>query len=213
MTEPVPLAAKIVAPIEFYSCSDESCEEDFPEDRFEAFLVKEEEKETSEKDQRVKTAEIAKKTFNGMSKAGDAMVSGPPKSGENQTNTTSINKKNMAMSVSKKNLSETADEPTKIGSDSGLTINMPKFGSVLNGQTPQAISTQFLMSNSNPFQGSSKTKQTSGTIVSLTLKDENGNALNISNTEEPFVIRIPAPSPAESYNSSVELVGFTYFKV
>ncbi len=215
MTEPAPLPAKIAAPLEFYTCNDPSCEEDFPEDRFDSFLDEEEEKDNLALEKRIKTAEIAKKTFGGMSKAGDAISAtrnGSETVDSPQSNVTMISKKNMAMAVSKKNLSESLDEPSKIGTDSGLTINLPKFSSVLNGQAPQAISTQFLMSNSNPFQGTSKTKQTSGTIVSLQLKDENGNPLKINNTAEPFNIRIPAQEPATAYNSSVSQVGFTYFK-
>jgi hypothetical protein len=38
VTEPAPLPAKIAAPLEFYTCNDPSCEEDFPEDRFDSFL-------------------------------------------------------------------------------------------------------------------------------------------------------------------------------
>ena len=217
-----PRPAKEVAPAEFYECAsnDPECEGEFPDVRYGMKLDEDEIQVEQNRISRMETAEIAGKTFEAMSLAGDALAPLSNKGNDANGNVTVIQSANVAMAVSMTNLTEVSDGPRQIscgggsGEVNGLTVEMPAFGDVLGaGQNPTAISTQLLTSNANPFAGASDQRQTQGKIVTLVLKDENGNPLAINNTKQPFRIRIPAPEPAETFNSSVSLVGFTYFKV
>jgi len=188
---------------------------EFPEDRYEKFLQEEEERLQKETEERKKTAEIASKTFNGLSNAGSALVS-TKKTGEDQasSNLTKIENKGMAMIVGLQSFNESSEEKTSFTSDSGPSIEMPALSKILtNDSKVHAISTKMLVFASNPFKSASGNSNTKGSIVSLQLSDSDGNELKINNTDEPFVIQIPAQMPAKSFKSSVNLTGYTYFKV
>jgi len=203
--EPEPLPAKIAAPLEFYEVESE----EFPEDKYDAILDEEFEQEEKNIAIREKTSEIAKKSFEGISNAGGAMANNSASNG-----TTKVEKKGMAIVAAKKNLNESSDEDTNFGTDSGPSIKMPSLSKVLkDGSAPASVATKMLVSASNPFQSSSPDKQAKGTIVSMELTDENGNPLSINGTDAPFVIQVPNQTPARAYKSSVDLIGFTYYKL
>ena len=163
-----------------------------------------------------KTADIAKTTFGGIGNAGKAMVKGVNVSNSTEGNFTQVVEGNgMALIVSKAPVNKTSNETATFSSSSGSSITMPSLNAVVgpneHGSIPSAVSTNMIVSNSNPFQ--SKKGSTSGTIVSLKLSDENGTELVVSNTAEPFVINIPAPSPVNLFTSSVGLLDIIYHKV
>jgi hypothetical protein len=105
----------------------------------------------------------------------------------------------------------------------GPSVVMPSLKSVLGkaaaggggGETKSvsSVSTRMLIASANPFQSSSPGSQTQGTVVSFQLTDSLGNELNVSNTSEPFIIRVPTNKPANAFISSVKITGFTYHKV
>lgn len=203
---PVILPAKITAPLEFYECDD--CD-DFPDEVYEEILVQEEIQFQEEEETRKHTADIAKRTFNGVSGAGLALAS----SNSNGSNMTKIQQKNMALIVGKKNLNDT-DGETEFSTDSGLSIVMPVISSVVNtsnSSIPPSIVTSMIASNENPLQ-SSKSKAT-GMIVSLKLTDDFGNPIVVNNTAEPFNIKVPANVPAPFFKAYVNQTGINYHKV
>ena len=198
-TEPEPLPAKIAAPLEFYAVDTE----DFPEDKFEAQLDEEWEQEEVNIAVREKSSEIAKTSFNGISNAGGAMAN-------NSNGTSVVQKKGMAIVAAKLNFNETEeDKNATFGVGAGPTIKMPK----LSGLVAEGAASRMLIAGSNPFQSSDPTKNTKGSIVSMELTDANGNPIPVNNTDEPFVIQVPNPEPAKSYRSSVDLIGYTIYKV
>jgi hypothetical protein len=121
----------------------------------------------------------------------------------------------MALIVAKAAVNKTSNESATFSSSSGSSIQMPSLNAVIgpneNGSVPSAVSTNMIVSNSNPYQ--SKKGSSSGTIVSLKLSDENGTELVVNNTAEPFVINIPAVTPAVLFQSSVGLLEIIYHKV
>ena len=203
--EPEPLPAKIAAPLEFYEVDSE----DFPEDKYDAILDEEYEQEEKNVAIREKTSEIAKKSFEGISNAGGAIANNSASNG-----TTKVEKKGMAIVAAKLSFNESSEDNTDFGTDSGPSIKMPSLSKVIkDGSAPASVATKMLVSASNPFQSSSPTKQAKGTIVSMELTDENGTPLSINGTDEPFVIQVPNQEPARAYKSSVDLIGFTYYKL
>lgn len=205
---PVILPAKITAPLEFYECDD--CD-DFPDEVYEEILVQEEIQFEKEEETRKHTAEIAKRTFNGVSGAGLALAS----SSSNGSNMTRIQQKNMALIVGKKNLNDTENESeTEFSTEGGLSIVMPVISNVVNtsnSSMPSSIVTSMIASNENPLQ-SSKSKA-SGMIVSLKLTDDFGNPIVVNNTAEPFNIKVPASVPAPFFKAYVNQTGINYHKV
>ena len=167
----------------------------------------------------VKTADIAKKTFGGISNAGKALIKAGNMSNSTEGGsgnfTQTVESNGMALIVSKSNVNQTSNETATFSSSSGSSIKMPSLNAVIgpneNGSIPSAVSTNMIVSNSNPFQ--STKGSSSGTIVSLKLSDENGTELVVNNTAEPFVIVIPAVTPAELFQSSVGLLEIIYHKV
>ena len=90
---------------------------------------------------------------------------------------------------------------------------MPSFGKVLNDSAaPSSVSTKMLVSGKNPFQSKSPGNSVTGTIVSMTLTDENGNELVVNNTKEPIVIQVPTNGDETLYKGAVSQVGFSYHK-
>lgn len=204
--EPEPLPAKIAAPLEFYEVDSE----DFPEDKYEAILDEEYEQEEQNIVVREKTAEIAKKSFDGISNAGGAMANNSNSNGT----ATKVEKKGMAIVAAKISFNQSSEDSADFGTDAGPSIRMPSLNKVIkDGSAPASVSTKMLVSASNPFQSSSPGKQAKGTIVSMELTDENGNPLSINGTDEPFVIQVPNQEPARAYKSNVDLIGFTYYKL
>ena len=134
---------------------------------------------------------------------------------DGKNNSTKIEKPGITLCVASKKFNESNHDSQDFSSDSGPAIKMPSLNMVIgsNGSAPSSISTKFFVSAVNPFQSSSSDKQARGSIVSMELSDENGNPLSINNTKAPFVIRVPSPQPANAYQSSVNLVSFTYYKV
>lgn len=120
----------------------------------------------------------------------------------------------MSLIVGKKNLNDTADGETTFESESGPSIKMPSFSKVYDNSSSgvSGIQTKLIISDSNPFQSTSK-GQAQGTILSLELSDDSGNELNINGTLEPFDLMIPSKQPAKGFMSSVDLFGITYLKV
>lgn len=187
---------------------------EFPEDRYERFLKEEEERLQKEAEERKKTAEIASKTLGGLSNAGSALVTTKKTTEDQSSNLTKIENKGMAMLVGLQAFNESNEEKTSFTSNNGPSIEMPALSKILtsNSKVP-AISTKMLVFASNPFKSVAGNSNTKGSIVSLQLSDSDGNELKINNTDEPFVIQIPAQTPAKSFKSSVNLTGYTYFKV
>lgn len=134
---------------------------------------------------------------------------------EGLNKTKKVESNGMALIVSKKKVNESSDEPATFSSDSGPAIKMPALSSVIteneNGTKPSAVSTNMIVSASNPFQSSKGS--TKGTIVSLKLSDENGTELVVNNTKEPFIINIPAQTPARKFQADVSLLGVNYHKL
>ena len=204
---PVILPAKITAPLEFYECDD--CD-DFPDEVYEEILIQEEKQFQQDEETRKHTAEIAKRTFNGVSGAGLALAS----SSCNGSNLTRIQQKNMALIVGKKSLNDTDESETEFSTDGGLSIVMPVLSSVVNksnSSIPPSIVTSMIASNENPLQ-SSRSKAT-GMIVSLKLTDDFGNPIVINNTAEPFNIKVPASFPVPLFRAYVNQTGIIYHKV
>lgn len=204
---PVVLPAKITAPLEFYECDD--CD-DFPDEIYEEILIQEEIQFQKDEDTRKHTAEIAKRTFNGVSGAGLALAS----SSSNGSNLTRIQQKNMALIVGKKSLNDTDESETEFSTDGGLSIVMPVISCVVNksnSSMPQSIVTSMIASNENPLQ-SSRSKAT-GMIVSLKLTDDFGNPIIVNNTAEPFNIKVPASFPVPLFRAFVNQTGIIYHKV
>jgi hypothetical protein len=187
---------------------------EFPEDRYEKFLIEEEERLRKEAEERKKTSEIASKTLGGLSNAGSALVSTKKTTEDQANNVTKIENKGMSMIVGLQAVNESSQEKTSFTSENGPSIVMPALSKVLSSDSrPPAISTKMLVFASNPFKSTEGNSNTKGSIVSLQLSDSDGNELKINNTDEAFVIQIPAQTPAKSFKSSVNLTGYTYFKV
>ena len=131
--------------------------------------------------------------------------------------TKKIERPGVSLIVASKKVNESSveEDMEQFSTESGPAIKMPSLSKVLdlNGSAPKSVSTKFFVSSFNPFQSSSSEKQARGTIVSMELTDENGQALSVNNTQAPFVIRVPSPQPAPAYQSNVGLIGFTYYKV
>ena len=131
-------------------------------------------------------------------------------------NATKIESQGMAMIVHKQSFNESDNSSSnQFSASSGPSIAMPSLSKIITGSSgspPASISTKMLVSATNPFQSNTGSKQAKGTIVSMELADENGNTLAINNTEEPFVIRVPAPEPAQAFRTSVDLISFAYYK-
>jgi hypothetical protein len=161
----------------------------------------------------IQTAEIAKRTFNGIASASAAL-----KGSNDENSSTIIENKGISLLVSSKTLDEQENEATSVfaSKPDGPSVIMPSLKNVLNkesGEAVTSISTRMLVAAANPFQSSSPGFQTQGTVVSFQLTDSAGNELNVSNTSEPFVIRVPTNKPASAFISSVKITGFTYHKV
>lgn len=129
----------------------------------------------------------------------------------NQSNETRVETAGLALVVGNRNVSEGGDQPQTFSSNSGSSIKMPSLSSVLNDSAPNNIQTKMIAAGSNPYQNSAA--QVSGSIVSLELTDSSGNPIKVSNTSEPFVIRIQPTSVASAFRASVPRVGYTIHKV
>ena len=126
---------------------------------------------------------------------------------------TKIESQGMAMIVHKQSFNSSNNlSSNQFNTLSGPSIAMPSLNKIISGSSPDSISTKMLVSATNPFQSNTEGKQAKGTIVSMELADENGNTLAINNTEEPFVIRVPAQEPAQAFRTSVDLISFAYYK-
>lgn len=208
---PVILPAKISAPLELYECED--CDA-FPDEVYEEQLVQEEIQFGKEEEERKKTADVAKRTFNGISGAGLALAASSS-NGSNGTNMTRIESKGMSLIVGKKSLNDTENESaTEFSTGDGLSIVMPVVSSVVNksnSSLPPSLVTSMIASSENPLQ-SSKSKA-SGMIVSLKLTDDFGNPIVVNNTQEPFNIKIPSSTPAPSFKAYVNRTAINYHKL
>ncbi|CAF0709342.1 unnamed protein product [Brachionus calyciflorus] len=204
----VVIPAKITAPLEYYEREDT---EDFPDEVYEEELAKEEEIFQQEEEARKQTANVAKRTFNGISGTGLALAA----TNSNGSNMTKIEQKGMSLIVGKKNLNESeSDSETEFSTDGGLSIVMPVISNVVNtsnSSMPPSIVTSMIASAENPLQ-SSKSKA-SGMIVSLKLTDETGCSIVVNNTKEPFNIKIPSATPAPAFIAYVNQTGINYHKL
>lgn len=135
--------------------------------------------------------------------------------GNNSGKATKLQTGGMALLVAKKKFNaqdDTCDD--QFSSDSGPSIKMPALGKVmknLDGSEPN-VATKMFVSSTNPFQSSDPNTQANGAIVSMELADEDGNPIPVNNTDEPFVIKVPAQEPARSYQGSVNLTAINYYK-
>ncbi len=222
-----PLPKKIAAPLEFYNGCDDC--EDFPEERYESVLKVAAEKEKKEQEIRKKvglqvenknnqiferfsafeTSEIAKRSLNGVSGAADALTS----SIGNDTATT-VRSKGLSLTVAKKAANESNEASTLDGDPSGSSIAMPAFGDILSSTDGLGqIATKLVVSNSNPFQSTASKSGVQGSIVTLTLSNDNGQEIAVNGTKKPFIISIPNASPVGVVSSAVKLLEFRYHKV
>ena len=136
-------------------------------------------------------------------------------SGNNSGNATKLESKGMALVVAKKrfNASDEAGDD-QFGTSSGPSIKMPALGKVMKNAdgSESDVATKMFSSATNPFQSSDPNTQANGPIVSMELADANGNPIPVNNTDEPFVIRVPAQKPARSYQASINLTAINYYK-
>ncbi len=128
---------------------------------------------------------------------------------------TSVSSKGLALVVAKKSPSDaSANAPQTFASENGgPAIQMPKMSSVFKDTSKVAggVQAKMVASSSNPYVSSKSS--VSGSIVSLDLTDDNGNPIPVTNTSEPFVINIPATTPAKAFESKVDRFGINYHKM
>ena len=127
---------------------------------------------------------------------------------------TSVSANGLSLVVGKRNPNDAAaNQPQTMNSENGASIQMPKLSSVFKDTSKVAsgFQTKMVASDSNPYQSSQSS--VTGSIVSLDLTDNDGNPLAISNTTEPFLIRIKCKQPARAFRANVSQVGITYHKV
>jgi hypothetical protein len=155
------------------------------------------------------TSDIAKRSLNGVAGAADALTS----SIGNDTATT-VRSKGLSLTVAKKAANESNEASTLDGDPSGSSIAMPAFGDILSSTDGLGqIATKLVVSNNNPFQSTSSKSGVQGSIVTLTLSNDNGEELAVNGTKKPFIISIPNASPVGVVTSSVKLLEYRYHKV
>lgn len=185
-TEPViELPKKIAAPLEFYRDCDDC--EDFPEDRYQAKLNKEEENNRKVNEKRKKAALVGKKSKNGLSGVANALG-----------NDTKISQKGVSLAVVK---------GSKFETDSGSSIALPQNNEFNNKKT------KLIVSEKNPYQSVGSNSAVHGSIVTLELSDSNGQNVPVNNSKSPFVIKIPNTIESEVLSGTVNLTEITYHKV
>jgi hypothetical protein len=150
--------------------------------------------------------------MSGILGAGTALAA--TSANDTNNNMTSVSAKGLSLVVAKRSASDaSANAPQTFASENGgPAIQMPKMSSVFkNADTMGGVQAKMVASSSNPYVSSKS--GVSGSIVSLDLTDDNGNAIAVTNTSEPFVINIPATVPAKAFESKVDRFGINYHKV
>ena len=199
------LPKKIAAPLEFYEC--EECE-DFPEDRYSQEQEQKAENERIANELRAKTADIAQRSNNGLSGVASALSSSAT------DKPAKVSSKSLSLTVAKKSANDDSGNSSLDGDESGSSIAMPKFGDMFKDTSSMgSVSTKLIVSKSNPFQSAGSSSGVSGPIVTLSLSDDSGSDLDVNNTKNPFVIKIPPQEEAGEISASVSIVDFNYHKV